>query len=186
MLTINYQTNARRDRLRLRARFAWWTLCFLFLSLIHTAGATEPVEYRKLFYKASADKGSIQKFMSLMEHSVPASDPLVLCYKGAAYILGAKIYSNPYTKLSTFKKGREMLDNAAEAKPTDVEIRFIRFCIQTNAPFFLNYSGAISQDKAVILKHWNALADKDLKARIKDYLLQSKYSTADDRKVLTN
>lgn len=136
---------------------------------------------RKLYYEASDKKDSAKKFIWVMENLDVKSNPLLLCYKGMAHLIQAKFSYNPYTKLSLFNKGKDMLEKAIVADPQNVEIRFMRFCVQTNAPFFLGYSNNIDSDKLVIMKGWATLSDLDLKEKIKKYMLTSNSSSTSEK-----
>ena len=150
--------------------------CFICLSSDSTA-------FRNYFYKACNDKSSIRQFVVVTERYKQATSPILLCYQGAAEILKARILINPYSKLSSFKKGKGMIDWACARDPTNIEIHYVRFCIQTNAPLFLKYNGEIVTDKTFILKRWNKLSDEDLKKKIKKYMTLSKYCSIEEKAV---
>lgn len=155
-------------------------LCILTLQLSF-AFATDVVYLRQLYYEASTNKASAKKFLEVMERLQVETDPLLLCYKGMATLMQANYSYNPYNKLSYFNKGKEMIEKAVQANPNHVEIRFMRFCVQTNVPFFLRYSKNINDDKLLILNHWSTLTDLDLKQKIKVYMLDSKSCTAKEK-----
>jgi hypothetical protein len=138
---------------------------------------------RKLFYTGTIGKKQAEIFINKMETLKNSTDPVINSYYGMALLLEAKHGLNPYTKLNNFKKGREILDNAVTKASQNVEIRFLRFSVQTNAPFFLNYNRNISADKAVILEGWPKLKDADLKSRIKIFMLNSSNCTNAERAI---
>lgn len=70
-----------------------------------------------------------------MEEMPLNSKPLILSYKAMAYMIEANHVFNPYKKLYFFKNRKQLLDKAVRASPENVEIKFLCFCIQTNAPF---------------------------------------------------
>lgn len=147
-------------------------LSLLFFWQLTVVFSADVAELRKLYYEAAGERRSADKFMKVMESLPVDSDPLLLSYKGMAHLIQANFSYNPYNKLSYFAKGKEMLENAISADPKNIEIRFMRFCVQTNAPFFLGYSDAISADRTFILQYWNTTADADLKERIKKYMIE--------------
>ncbi len=162
-------------------RILFFIVC-LFLNISFTFG-TEIIEVRKMYYDAATKKDASELFLTSMKNIKVESNPLLLCYRGMAYMIGAKYSFNPYTKLSYFNKGKEMLEKAVKAEPENVEIRFMRYCIQTNAPFFLNYSSNADVDKTIILKSWATINDIDLKLKIKNYMLQSASCTQIEKSV---
>lgn len=94
-------------------------LLFFFCFKLITASAVSYDIYslRQLYYEAAAKEESAKKFLSVMEKLDDKSDPLLLCYKGMAYLIQAKYSYNPGTKLSSFSKGKIMLEKAIVSDP---------------------------------------------------------------------
>jgi hypothetical protein len=136
---------------------------------------------RKLYYKAPTNKSDEETFLKTMEQLQIGKNPLLLCYKGVALILQANYCFNPYDKWSCFRKGKALMELAVEADPENIEIRFMRFCVQTNAPVFLNYHAELFVDKTKILKAWNTIPDNDLKDKIKSFILKSNCCTNNEK-----
>ncbi len=65
------------------------------------------------------------------------NEPLFLGYHGASQMMMAKHVGNPFKKLSYFNKGKDMYTAAINADPRNVELRFLRFSVQAEAPGFL-------------------------------------------------
>lgn len=139
---------------------------------------------RELYYRAASDKEQADVFSHFLLSSPALQKTTLAAYQGMSYMLKANYSYNPYSKLNFFNKGKKLLDNAIKESPDDIELRFLRFCVQTNAPGFLGYSGDIEEDKTVILKWFSYSSDKDLKERIKKYLTGSKYCSATDKNQL--
>lgn len=85
-------------------------------------------------------------------------------------MLMAKHVINPFSKLSYFKKGRIMLEKAINTDKNNVELRFLRYTIQTSVPAFLNYSQDKKQDKEFLISSLVSLEDHELKQAINNYL----------------
>lgn len=156
---------------------------FCFLLQLSVAVNSDIHSLRKLYYEAAIKKVYAEKFLLVMEGLDVKTDPLLLCYKGMAHLIQAKFSYNPYTKLASFSKGKEMLEKAIVSDPKNIEIRFLRFCVQTNAPFFLGYSNNINSDKAMILAGWRYLTDLDLLEKIRNFMLGSN-SCSDKEKLI--
>ncbi|MBP9070472.1 MAG: hypothetical protein KBG47_13255 [Bacteroidia bacterium] len=148
------------------------------------ADETELVKVRNLLYRASADKDDSKTFYDYLRSSPNLNSSMLSGYQGMAYMIRANYSWNPYNKLSFFFKGRDLLDGAIEKDPTNIELRWLRFCVQTNAPSFLAYSGKTKEDKAIVLYGYSLLKDGDLKERIKKYMNDPKYCTAQERNLL--
>ena len=156
----------------------------LFNGIIAFAETPSIHELRAMYYGAPKDKEIADRFLRVMDRIKPDADPILVAYKGMASMLKANHAINPYTKLSYFSKGKVILERAVEVDPNNIEIRFLRFCAQTNAPFFLGYNSKIQADKMVILNFWNKLTDDDLKARIRTYMLASGYCSKNEKAIL--
>lgn len=152
------------------------TLCGL------VSKSTSKIELRNLYYQATIDEEVADTFFWKMKDK-SCSMPFDLAYKGMAYMLQAKYAWSPYSKYSYFIEGRDLLEQAITKDSTDIEIRFLRFCIQSNAPFFLDYSDKVSIDFLYIKNNWSSLKDKDLKERIVEYMQESDDVNESDKKI---
>lgn len=148
------------------------------------AGDKDLLKVRDLYYRASANKEDAEIFHEYLIAKPEITTDLLSGYKGISYMIKANYSWNPYNKLSFFNKGKDLLDNAIGKDPSNVELRFLRYCVQANAPGFLGYSGKIKEDKALILYGYAFLKDTDLKYRIKNYLNTSKYLTEEEKRSL--
>ena len=160
---------------------------FFFLLLFATKSySAEPElrEVKSLFETAVHSKASADRLLKILSVIGPSSPPLLICYKGAAEMMRCKYGLNPIHKFSRFKKGKSLIEEAVKKEPDNLEIRFLRFAIQTNIPGFLNYNDDISKDKQFLLANLKTTKDKKLKENILKYLSTSKYCTAEEKKGL--
>lgn len=155
-----------------------------YLPFQSLAGDKDLLKVRDLYYRASANKDDAETFYNYLSGKPDITNHLLLGYQGMSYMIKANYTWNPYNKLSFFNKGKNLLDNAIGSDISNVELRFLRYCTQTNAPSFLGYSGEIKKDKEIILKGYDFLKDTDLKNRIKNYLYISKYLTEEEKRLL--
>jgi hypothetical protein len=112
--------------------------------------------------------------------------PLENAYRAMAQMIMAKSTVWPFTRLGYFRTGRAMLEASIREDVTSVELRYLRFCVQTNVPFFLDYSSNIEEDKSFIITNWNKINDDDLRHRIKMYMMRSGYCDDVEIKMLSN
>lgn len=161
------------------------TLVFLTLFLmLGGADNNDLLRTRELYYKASLNETNAEAFDDYLSTSPDIERSLLAGYWGVCFMLKANHVWNPYSKLSYFNKGKDMLNEAIVKAPAQVELRFLRFCVQTNVPAFLGYKTDIPADKALILKKYSSLEDEDLKTRIKNYLGASAYCSASEKQLL--
>jgi hypothetical protein len=129
------------------------------------------VELRNSYYKATTNEDDSKQFTQLIEHLNVTNEPLLLGYKGVALMISAKYLFNPYSKWHTFKKGMNTLEAAIHADTANIELRFLRYGIQTNIPALLFYFQNKEEDKKCLLNNYAQINDKDLKQRIYQYLI---------------
>jgi len=156
---------------------------FLFITpAFIQANEWDMVTIRELYTKATTSKADAEKFHSLIE-AIKLPNASIKGYHAASYMIQANYHFNPSTKLSYFNKGKEQLDYAIQSESQNTELRFLRFCIQTNAPSFLGYNKQIVLDKTAIIQAYPLLTDLDLKKRIKEFMLQTTYCTNSEKKI---
>jgi hypothetical protein len=139
---------------------------------------------RKLYYEAAENKAAVKKLSASLVKVSDHSEAILIGYKGAAEMMEAKYAFNPVTKLSKFNRGKNYLEKAIRKDTKDVELRFIRFSIQTNLPSFLGYNDHIKTDKNLLFNAVPSLTDKQLKNNIIDYLIISKQCNQEEIKKL--
>jgi len=140
-------------------------------------------EVRILYKEAVNNENSCERLMEISAGSTKESS-LLLGYKASGMLLMAKHVFNPFSKMTYFKKGKQMLEKAISLDKDDVELRFLRFTAQTNMPFFLGYSGNIENDKEFILYSFPKIKDIELKNFMIPVLRKSKYLTDQEKQQL--
>ncbi len=142
---------------------------FILAFIIFINLTDRSTEVRKAFYMASESSKANNEFRKLLS-GLSSEDPLILGYKGMSEMLVAYHSYNPVTKYLAFARGRDMLEAAIMKDPFNMELRFLRYSVQKNAPGFLLYSSSVLNDKKLLesaLKS-NEL-DADLRSRILEF-----------------
>lgn len=106
-------------------------------------------------------------------------EPLVKGYVGAVYIARSR-HVAIVDKMSAFKKGKSILEEAIQALPNNLELLFLRLTIQLNLPRFLGYKDNIAEDKKFVLDHFKS-AEPPLKERITNFVKTSGHFTAGEQ-----
>ena len=109
-------------------------------------------EVRSSYNKAVLDKKLCKKMIEELELSKEKS-VIDLAYLGAYQTIWANHVFNPLSKLATFKKGKNNIELAISKEPENVEIRYIRFSVQKNAPSFLGYNNNLKEDRDFLVKN---------------------------------
>jgi hypothetical protein len=125
-----------------------------------------------MLHHATSNEKACNKLISLLVPFNETNNPLLFGYRGGATMLMAKHAFNPFSKLSYFKKGKLMLESAIKADLNNVELRFLRYTIQTNVPGFLNYNSDKNLDRTFISQSLPKLKDQELQKIISEFLLK--------------
>lgn len=159
---------------------------FVFVKTGNATALTKEIppidEVRSLYQKSMNSEDACKKLIDLLEPY--KNDPLYLGYIGCATMVMAKHAFNPFSKLSYFKKGKKMLEEAINSDQHNFELRFLRFTAQTNMPSFLGYDDSINKDKAFILNSFSQIKDARLEAYVLPSLKESKDLTQSEKEKL--
>jgi len=139
---------------------------------------------RSLHQKAAREEKYCKELIDLLEQYNDGNQPLLLGYKGSATMMKAKYARDPFSKLSYFGKGKNMLEKAITADENNTELRFLRLAAQANAPSFLGYDDKINSDKSFLLNSVAKLTDSVLKKTVVLYLKSSGLLTNDQKSKL--
>ena len=145
-------------------------LAVICTPFLEQSGDTRLLDIRNLFYQATEESESADLLNEILTQPLMSKDMTFRGYKGMSFILLSKHAYNPYNKISYFTKGSAILDQAIQEDNENIELRFLRYTIQSEAPIFLNYRSELSLDLKFIQTQINNLKDFDLKKRINDYL----------------
>lgn len=126
-------------------------------------------QVRPMYKKATSNESACKDLMKILAPFTENNNALLSGYKGSATMMMAKYVFNPFSKMSYFNKGKNILEKAINTEKNNVELRFIRYCVQTNIPFFLGYKTDIKSDKEFILASLKRLDDMELKSMIVEY-----------------
>ena len=125
---------------------------------------------RLKFHNSTSSEKVCKDLIRELEPYNEKNNPLLFGYKGGATMLMATHVINPFSKLSYFKKGRIILEKAIQADKNNVELRFLRYTVQTNVPTFLEYSSHLDKDRLFLNQAVSGVKDNELKKIFTSYL----------------
>jgi hypothetical protein len=159
-------------------------LYFLFFIILFNSEDLRKM--RQYFNHMSKSEDVTIRMMEVSTNSQTISEPLKMAYYAASEMASAQYKFSPIAKINTFNSGKKKLDKAALADPTNIEIRYIRYAIQCNAPSFLGYNKSIKEDRELIFKNLSTLKTKDvdLFSHICAYLFTREKLTEAEKKQL--
>jgi len=139
-------------------------------------------EVRLLYKNASKNSRKCDELYSKLDVKEVEQHPVLLGYKGAAQAIRAKHSFFPHLKYARFREAMQILDRAIIKDEHNVELRFLRFTIQSNSPAFFNYRGQIQEDKKIITEALPQITDDEgLIEAISTALLESDTATRADK-----
>lgn len=130
---------------------------------------------RSLYEQAANDENACKKLLEWLKPYNEKNNPLLFGYRASGTMMMANYVFNPFSKLSYFKKGKKMLSAAIAADAQNIELRFIRFGVQTNVPSFLGYNDYVEKDKMFLKKSLPGIKDENLKNMIASYFKKRGY-----------
>lgn len=142
----------------------------IWMSFLLSGSSVLNIAQVREWYKAAPAKESNCKQMLKQLAPVTVSQPLLFGYKGCATMIMAKHAFNPLSKWSYFKKGKSMLEQSIAADPSNIELRYLRFTVQSNTPAFLGYKGKIESDRQFIKNNIDRVTDQQLAGMIRSVI----------------
>lgn len=157
----------------------------VFITVLFLNTLLLDVDTVRIAYKEAAhDKTKVEAFYKLLSKVTKEDNITLVAYKGAAISLMGKHARKIKDKKELFIEGVSYIEFAIKKSPKNIEIHFIRLGIQENTPKILKYKSNIEEDKDFILKQFNAIKSLTLKKHIRDYILQSKAFSDEEKAVI--
>lgn len=141
-----------------------WISFFIFFS----TSSPDLQTIRDLYQKAPEDESKTIELINKLQGSDIGTT--LQGYKGAATMLMAKHAFNPYQKVKYFNEGKAILEKAIQSDKNNIELRYLRYTIQVNAPSFLGYQSNMNEDKTFLQQHVEGVTDTYLKTKIVSFL----------------
>lgn len=129
----------------------FWIIISLLFSLTNClAQELNLSELRELYIEASFEEDKANELYELTKSSSIESSYKKFTYHAIAILLKSKFAINPIDKLKSFGEGKEQLEKVISQYPKDIELRFLRFCVQDGTPAILDYKLNMEEDSQFI------------------------------------
>ena len=143
-----------------------YTIVFIWLSVMSLA-KTDPVITVRNSIKEIKSNSEADKFIKNLDN-----DPSI---EAKAYIailnfIKSRIFKSPIKKIKYFNRARKILENVINLHSQHVELRYLRYSIQSSVPDFLGYNANIDADLEFIIKE---IIPSSLSKEVKVWVLQS-------------
>ena len=153
---------------------------FLLFNLIFTSSKLEDV--RNQFPEINTLEQA-ENYLVELENE---EDDTLQGYYAAMLFMKSKHVKFPLTKLKYFKKGRLLLDELISNHQHNIEIRYIRFLLQSEMPDFLGYNKNIEEDFLYITKQVKqSNLKREFKVKMLQNMLKIKKNTAENNISIT-
>lgn len=141
------------------------------LSLLSTNGISQDLDHiRNQYQLAIKDEAACKALIEKLRIKEKEIQSVELAYLGTLETIWAKYVNNPFSKLKTFKKGKNKIEDAVKQSPNNVEILYLRLSVQKNAPSFLGYNSNIKEDTEFIKKNLHQIESAILQKHIEAIL----------------
>lgn len=147
--------------------FIIYLICFCFVSIVNGQHINLN-DVRKDFNKGVKDQELCERYLDNLEKN--AQTVVEKGYEAAFYMFMAKHTGNPIKKMSYFNGGKKMLEMQVKKDPNNVELRFIRLCIQYHIPTYLGYRDNIDEDKDFLVTNLHKISDEKTKDMLYNHL----------------
>lgn len=151
-----------------------------------SVGADLPA-LRKLYAAAVVEEAASRQFVAVVR-AYHGSDAAVIGYCGVAEAVQARYFWSPLAKLRAVREAQRQFSRAVALDPQNVEVRFLRFSVESHVPRYLGYSQHLADDRIIILRgaqHYTSLGLNASSLRlIRDFMLLHGDCSAAEARVL--
>ena len=138
-------------------------LCFNVLS---TSAQQSNLEIIRLIYlDPNKDEKDIKKLLELCDQYSSTNKETVHGYKISAAMMLLSFSSNPIEKFKIFQQKSKEMDDLIFKNMDNIEIRLLRYSLQSNAPNLLNYNNNKLEDLIFIKRNV-----KNIKGNLKKHV----------------
>jgi len=130
-------------------------ILFLFF-ITCNAQTNNLVQIRKSYLESFQSEESIYELISACKKYESRNDSIIYSYRTIADLMLIKYKYNPLYKLKLFTEYTRKLDIIVTNNFNNIEIRFLRYCIQKKSPRFLSYYDNLESDYQFIIKNIDA------------------------------
>ena len=149
-------------------------IIILLLFVINCTAQTNNLDkIRKEYLETIKNEASIIQLMNTCDKYKNKDNSTISAYKTAAKLMMIEYDYNPLTKLKSFTKHTKTLDYIVTNNINNIEIRFLRFCIQKQTPRFLGYNDNLESDYKFIVQNID-IQSKELQEYINSVLKKFK------------
>jgi len=149
-------------------RITYIIISFFFI-IICNAQTNNLNQVRKSYIESAQSEENINKLISTCEEYKSKNDSVIYAYRTVADLMLMKYKYNPLYKLKLFTEYSRKLDLIVTNNFKNIEIRFLRYCVQKQTPRFLGYYDNLELDYQFIIQNID-IQSKELQKYIRSTL----------------
>lgn len=149
-------------------RITYIIISFFFI-IICNAQTNNLDQIRKSYLESAQSEENINKLISTCEEYKSKNDSVIYAYRTVADLMLIKYKYNPLYKLKLFTEYSRKLDLIVTNNFKNIEIRFLRYCVQKQTPRFLGYYDNLELDYQFIIQNID-IQSKELQKYIRSTL----------------
>ena len=149
-------------------RITYIIISFFFI-IICNAQTNNLDQIRELYIESAQSEENINKLISTCEEYKSKNDSIIYAYRTVADLMLMKYKYNPLYKLKLFTEYSRKLDLIVTNNFKNIEIRFLRYCVQKQTPRFLGYYDNLELDYQFIIQNID-IQSKELQKYIRSTL----------------
>jgi len=149
-------------------RITYIIISFFFI-IICNAQTNKLDQIRKSYIESAQSEENINKLISICEEYTSKNDSIIYAYRTVADLMLIKYKYNPLYKLKLFTEYSRKLDLIVTNNFNNIEIRFLRYCVQKQTPRFLGYNDNLELDHQFIIQNID-IQSKELQKYIRSTL----------------
>ena len=142
-------------------------LIFLFISPCLLSQSALKGEAQRSFHLMFEDPSVAGRWMQKLSPEVVVSDALLQAYRGAAVMAVARFERKIEAKRKGMIEGKHWVEKAVAANTQDVDIRIVRYVLQSHLPAIAGYSQHRREDSLFIRKYLQQIPASDRRDEIR-------------------
>ena len=133
-------------------RITYIILSFFFATICNAQ--TNNLDQIRIYYlKSDKSEENINKLIITCERYKLNNNSIIYAYRTVAELMLLKYEYNPLHKLNLFTDYSRALDSIVINNFNNIEIRFLRYCVQKQTPGLLGYNKKLDLDYQFILQN---------------------------------
>jgi hypothetical protein len=149
-------------------RITYVIISFFFI-IICNAQTNNLNQIRKSYLESVKSEENVKRLISTCEKYKSKKDSIIYAYRTVADLMLIKYKYNPLYKLKLFTDYSGKLDSIVTNNFNNIEIRFLRYCVQKQTPRLLGYNDNLELDYQFIIQNID-IQSKELQEYIRSTL----------------